>query len=493
MQSSPEKPLSRRDLLILAAAIILSLAVYLGACAISYRVGFPLDDSWIHQTYARNLAQRGEWSFLPGQPSAGSTAPLWTALLSLGFLLHLSPYIWTFFIGSLFLFGISLQAELIVRRMVPAYNPHLPWAGLLFVLEWHMAWAAFSGMETILHIFIILLVMNILLTGSRNYLAAGMLVGLSIWVRPDGLTLLGPLGLIAVLSGSNHTVRLKTLLLLVLGFGIFFLPYLLFNLVISNTPMPNTFYAKQAEYASWQALPLAERLLFWSLQFFQGLGFVLIPGFVQKVISAVRQRDWGVLLAAIWTAGYILLYLLRLPVYQHGRYFMPAMAVFLLLGFSGFLQTMAILRAPRLRLARQVSIVILSVILMISCAFGVYTYMQDVDYIESQMVDTAIWVANNLPPDALVAAHDIGALGYFDRHPLVDLAGLISPDVILFITDEQRLADYMDARKVGYLVAFSGWRPALTARGTQIFNADSEHNNARSGLGSMAVYRWQLP
>ncbi|MEZ6074072.1 MAG: hypothetical protein R3C10_28290, partial [Pirellulales bacterium] len=44
-------------------------------------VGFPLDDSWIHQTYARNLADFGEWSFVPGTPSAGSTAPLYSTLL----------------------------------------------------------------------------------------------------------------------------------------------------------------------------------------------------------------------------------------------------------------------------------------------------------------------------------------------------------------------------------------------------------------------------
>lgn len=477
----------------LVAAVAVSLAVYLTACALSYRVGFPLDDSWIHQTYARNLALRGEWSFLPGQPSAGSTAPLWTALLAIGFLLRLSPYIWTYFLGSLFLFGISMLAEAIVRNTVQKYKPLFPWAGLVFVFEWHMAWAAFSGMETILHIFIILLVMNILLTDSRNYLVAGMVVGISIWVRPDGLTLLGPLGLAVLLMETSLAARLKTLMLLVLGFGIFFFPYLLFNLVISDTPMPNTFYAKQAEYAAWQASPLGERFLFLALQFFQGVGLFLIPGFIQKVILAARQRKWGVLLAAAWTIGYILLYLLRLPVYQHGRYFMPAMAVFLLLGFSGFQQSISLQHTPGARLARQISIGILSGFIMISCIFGVLTYVQDVSTIESQMVDTAIWVAQNVPPEALIAAHDIGALGYFDRHALVDLAGLISPDVIPFITNERRMADYMDARHVQYLVAFSNWRPALSTRGTKIFIAGDQHNSAGAGLGNMAVTIWGRP
>ena len=91
---------SKRDLSILAFAVILIAAIYLLTSRFMYAVGFPLDDSWIHQTYARNLALNGEWAFRTGIPSAGSTSPLWSALLAIGFLLNLSPYIWTFFLGS---------------------------------------------------------------------------------------------------------------------------------------------------------------------------------------------------------------------------------------------------------------------------------------------------------------------------------------------------------------------------------------------------------
>ena len=78
---------NKKTLWQLALASVISMTVYLVASALYYRVGFPLDDSWIHLTYARNLAVFGEWAFQPGKPSAGSTAPLWTALLSIGFFL----------------------------------------------------------------------------------------------------------------------------------------------------------------------------------------------------------------------------------------------------------------------------------------------------------------------------------------------------------------------------------------------------------------------
>ena len=44
--------LDRRALLILAAASALSLGIYLAASALYLRLGFPLDNSWIHLTYA---------------------------------------------------------------------------------------------------------------------------------------------------------------------------------------------------------------------------------------------------------------------------------------------------------------------------------------------------------------------------------------------------------------------------------------------------------
>ena len=72
-------------------AVVIGMALFLGLAARD-KLGFPLDDAWIHQTYARNLARYGRLEFTPGVSSAGSTAPLWTLLLALGYVLHL-PYL----------------------------------------------------------------------------------------------------------------------------------------------------------------------------------------------------------------------------------------------------------------------------------------------------------------------------------------------------------------------------------------------------------------
>ena len=73
--------------LILLLAGLAAVGGFLFASSRVHGPGFPLDDAWIHMTYARNLGQSGEWAFVPGKPSGGSTAPLWTGLLAVGFAL----------------------------------------------------------------------------------------------------------------------------------------------------------------------------------------------------------------------------------------------------------------------------------------------------------------------------------------------------------------------------------------------------------------------
>lgn len=477
----------------MALAVVLIAAVYLLASRFVYAIGFPLDDSWIHQTYARNLAQNGEWAFRPGIPSAGSTAPLWSALLALGFLVRLAPYLWAFALGLIILFALAVLSEWAVRKLVPSYRPRIPWVGVFIAIEWHLAWAAMSGMETLLHGLIVTTVLVLLMTNSPRFLTLGLLTGLSVWVRPDGLTLLGPALMTMVLVGSDFRSRLNALARYLIGFGVLLGFYLLFNLAIGGTPMPNTFYAKQAEYAAWQNLPIMERLGQMFLQLLVGPSLVLVPGVIGWLVKSIRERSWGSLAAFIWCVGYMWLYVSRLPVYQHGRYIMPAMPVFFLLGLLAFADF------DKSRLFARYHWIAQTVwrgsIAMLAFGFvflGAHSYALDVAVIESEMVVTAKWAAQNLPDGAVIAAHDIGALGYFDDHELIDLAGLISPEVIPFIRDESRLAVFLEENGVDYLIAFPDLYPLLTAEIETVFSSASQITPLYE-KSNMTVYSWKRP
>src|SRR4030067_1070587 len=120
------RPFPIRRFFLLALIPALTAAVVMGYLAWSqrtYRLGFPLDDAWIHQTYARNLAQRGEWAFLPGRPSAGSTSPLWTILLAVGHALRTDPRAWAYLLGTAALVLTAMAAMQWARRR----TGHVPW------------------------------------------------------------------------------------------------------------------------------------------------------------------------------------------------------------------------------------------------------------------------------------------------------------------------------------------------------------------------------
>lgn len=476
--------------ILLAAAA--SVGGYLIASLRLYRLGFPLDDAWIHQTYARNLARLGEWSFIPGQASAGSTSPLWTALNAPGFWLGLSPLVWSYLLGWLALAAVGWTGADILRRLGISGQRACLLGGIFLTLEWHLVWAAGSGMETLLFSLAVLLVWRGLLAPVRNWLGLGLISGLSVWLRPDGITLAGPILLAALLMEADWRGRLEAGFRFGFGLLVWLIPYAIFNLALAGAIWPNTFFAKQIEYAVRLQIPLLVRYLAeWGLPLV-GAGAVLLPGFLMFFHHSLKNRRWVPAAFGVWLAGFLLLYALRLPVtYQHGRYVIPAMPVYFLLGLAGLIQWVSREETARWRwIIGRAWMVSAGLVLGAFWWLGGRAYARDVAVIESEMVTAAQWIAQNTPPEALIAAHDIGAVGYFSDRQLIDLAGLVSPEVIPFIRDEQQLARLLDEKGADYLMTFPGWYPQLTRRGELVFSTQGAFSPQQGGE-NMQVYRWR--
>lgn len=487
----PKLKISRPIFYLTILAAIAAVAVFLLVSARYYKIGFPLDDAWIHQTYARNLGTQGEWAFLPGQPSAGSTSPLWSLLLAAGYRLGWMPYLWTYLLGAGCLIGISLAGERALRAQMPDWKSRIPWMGLLLAMEWHLVWAAVSGMETPLSALLIILVFALLFQPDPSWLWCGILAGLMIWVRPDGITLLGPVLFTLALRSAPWRERMRSAAYIAGAVLVFVIPYLLFNRALAGSFWPNTFYAKQAEYAVLTQTPLWERLASLTQLTLVGIGVVLLPGMLWCVWKGWQKRNWPIVAAFLWWAGYTLLYALRLPVtYQHGRYMIPAMPVFFVLGGMGMADLLKTnLRGRFSRIIGKAWILTCGLVLILFFGMGAVAYAQDVAIIETEMVASAQWVDQNTPADALIAAHDIGALGFFGQRRIMDLAGLISPEVIPFIRDETKLAQYMNQQNVQFLMTFPGWYPELIKHGDVVYRTQGSFAPRMEGE-NMQVFHW---
>jgi hypothetical protein len=85
---------------------------------------------------------------------------------------------------------------------------------------------------------------------------------------------------------------------------------------------------------------------------------------------------------------------------------------------------------------------------------------------EIEEIDVAIgrWLAENTPQEALIAVDDIGAITFISGREIVDMNGLVSPEVWPAVRAEeglprdQQLTRILSRRKPDYMAAFPLWR-----------------------------------
>jgi hypothetical protein len=484
----------RRATIVGVVAAVVGVAIYLAASQAMFGLGFPLDDAWIHQTYARNLATRGEWAFVPDQASGGSTAPLWTGLLAIGARLGSDPRTWAYLVGTAALAGATALAVRLFLPRAPRSELWVVWLGVIFALEWHLLWAAASGMEVILLVALAAVVMRLSLPAVRRPLLVGALVGCGIWIRPDAITL-GLIPFLSIVASQDSPARARGegVARLAAGAALPVLLYLLFNLRTAGTIWPSTFYAKQAEYADLRQGAYLSRLLRLAMAPLTGSGLLLLPGVVLGVVQAIRAKRWGELGPPAWAVFYLGTFAALLPVaYQHGRYQIPVLPVILVFGWQGIQQAASSSGRSIVRVLTRAWAAATVVVTMLFAGLGARAYALDVALIETEMVAAARWIAANTEAGSLIAAHDIGALGYFGQRAVLDMAGLADSQVIPILRDEARLAQFLTKSGASYLMTFPAWYPSLIRCARPVYLSNASFSPQQGGE-NMVVYAWPSP
>ena len=499
----------RIDLILLACAAGLALLFVLFAVTMN-EIGFPLDDSWIHQTYARNLGVNGEWAFVPGEASAASTAPLYSAILAIGHTLGLSPFLWAHLLGITALFTAAALGGRLAERLFPDVPLITLLTGLLLVGSWHLLWTAVSGMETMqfmaLSLAVILLTWREFdATQAQSYALVqrgtwvGIFGGLLTLTRPEGIGLVGLAGLTMLLSNIHAQRRhyIQWAIGVMIGFAVVIIPYAILNYAITDRVLPTTAGAKIAENAPLREDFIGMRYLKMSIPILAGAQILWLPGIVAGMVLTWRRfeggRRWLVMLPAIWALAHLTLFVVRLPApYQHGRYVIPILPPLLLYAVGGMY--LMVDAAKTQMLPRVLTRVLaLSAIAAIPgfIVIGGEAYGSDVRIINTEMVKTAEYLAAEIPPDELLAVHDIGAVGYFAPRPVLDLAGLVSPEVVPIIRDHKALMQMMCERNAQWLMVLPEQRPATEddPRLELVYSTDEPYITELGGEGNMMVYR----
>ena len=261
-------------LALLIALEAISAALYLGRAD---QLGFPLDDAWIHQTYARNLGLHGMMAFSPGIPSTGSTSAGWTAILAVGYFLNIPFLFWAYLWGCIF----AVAAAFITAQLSYSYFGNFKNAvivSIICILEWHLAWSAVSGMEISLFIFLSLLFLLLLHRNSSSHLM-GFIAGLAFLVRPEALLLITIYAVKILFENHMNLARLFTIAATFIAVLLIIIsPWIIFNLTYSGRPFPSTISSKFMQYgypfSPWNSLKYIWNVL---LYFWNGPLMLLVP------------------------------------------------------------------------------------------------------------------------------------------------------------------------------------------------------------------------
>ncbi len=470
----------------LAAAL-----VYCGveASLLGGRLGFPLDDSWIHLQFARNLAGGGGLAYNPGELVTGSTSPLWTALLSLLFHLPGNVVAWTKLAGVL-AFVLAVRATFRLGRLSGLERGLSTLASLLTAGTYWLVWSALSGMEICLFLWLALegLILQIreLRGGGRRALALPVL-GLAALARPEGLLLLvlavaeRVFQLLRAPAGEARRGARRALLLGLIEAAVVVLPTLAFYAAVGGSPLPTTFGAKAG--AARGVLPDGQYLfLVLGVLFRPQPWLTLLAGGGAAILCWrwLRSRDQSVL-PALWLLALPLAYSFLAQgkpalLGNFGRYYFPLFPLVIVLGCLALAASRSAAEGvPGRALWRALAVVVLALPTVYTFLQGAGFYARNVANVEDGDVRAGLWLARHVPPPALIAVQDIGAIKFFAPQSVLDLSGIVTPAIQAAVrgavspedrTGQAGMQRFLVERRPDYLVVFPSWYPALVASGT---------------------------
>ncbi len=496
-------------LIITAVLLILSVVLpyyYVNyAFSVNHFNSFPLDDPWIHLQFAKNLAEYGSFSYFKNEVvTAGSTSPLYTALLAAGFFVT-NNEMWLSYITGILFFLISVY---FFYRLSGTFFTGENWlaiaAALLFVFDKWLNFISVTGMETTLYIF--LLVACYYYYRKMNAIGFAVTLGLTFWTRPDALAFIAAIAadyffrvyLKNRAPKENAGIELfeKKELYKIAGiFGIIMVAYFAMNYLISGSLLPNTYSAKLAYYSA-EFRSRAEFMKVEVWEYFTESAYLLIfiPflfGVIKLAKDTLKLKYNPLIPAFIFIVLLIFMYWYKLP-YAHrfGRYMMPIFPFYILLSVYGgreFFRWFANYIGDS-KLVNGLNVILLAGTLVY---YGTEYYetrkiFQDQSrHIYIRQVETAKWLKNNTPEGSIVATHDVGAIAYYSDRKIVDVVGLINPEFITKLNTKE-FAGFVEEQIIKQNVTYM----AFLKEWFQVVNQPSLFTAGENAFEIMQVYKY---
>ncbi len=487
----------------LAFILLLFVYVFYYLLAVELRVvgkiGFTMDDVWIHMTVARNFVEGDGWGVVRGRWVSVSTSPVWALLLAVFYFFLRDPVVTILSVS--FACG---AAALSLCYLVTTRLTERPILGLIaaVVVMLHPTplWGWVSGMElpgVILALFLLLYLYYSWDPESKmRRFAVPVALAFAAMTRPE-LFVLIPIALLDTfraiwVKGTREARYLAVRTFLIQGVVVLLAlaPYFAFNKAVSSLWFPTTYYAKTrvrgvglsaalhardwgATYRSLVPYPINQVLEVANLLTNSNLIMMLflVPGALGfcRMFGTKATARGGLLVAAMFILPYAMgvtapVRLLSNHANRHYVLFPVMGAVLSAVGLD------LLVRIGRQRLLACICAFFLVMAPWRNAYNAVKLLAMDVDSTERMYRQLAEWMKSNLDPEAVLAVNDIGVIAYIADRDIIDIMGLATPEIWSAIQRRPgeklnipALRTYLQEHKVEYLLVAPHYYPALTS------------------------------
>jgi len=422
------------------------------------------DDSYITLKFASNVFKYGGITYDGTSFLTGATSPLHiisVALLGLFFRMETASLA----VGIIFFTFSSLLVYAWALHMYGEKKIALL-AGVMMSTSGWLVFDSLNGLETTTFTFFSLLTFYLFYRYEQRVFYVIPLF-CSILTRPEGWFIASALWIWQVIKYSMwHDERtLRSLFISLAAFVLLCTPYFLLYLYYTDSLLPNTAFAKSIFFADVH-LPLSRIWLlkrgikFFYKELLYPLPLIILPLilFARKVVLLPYLLFYFMifhLFYFLFSPGAAIHYWCR---YQH--IFIPLIIIAISAGTFELL-TMC---------KKKVFLILVLVLIVSSIIYNqsvslinvMKTYSLQISCSKNTLIELALWLKHNTPENSVIALHDIGVVGYFSDRRILDLVGLINPEVSkyywdksskkLFHFDERRVIDYLKEKKPDYLV-----------------------------------------
>lgn len=491
--SIQKKPLFYQKILSKKKETVISFLILVTAIAIPFYFvsnqkstngfyGFPLDDPWIHLTFAKNLVEYSAYSYYKNEViTSGSTSPLYTFLAALLYMFIKNEFILSYIIGIVFFVLLVLFSYLLSKRDFNSVTLALIFS-FLIALQPKLTLISVSGMETTMFIF--MTIASLYFYRIEKLVMTGIFLGLTLWTRPEGLILILILFVDILLQRfyfktnfGSKIISKQNLLMLLLPLIIISAGYFGFNYLLDGHLLPNTYRAKINYYYDSDRMNFINRDV---IKYFSSGEFVVVWIFfliniIFSVHDIIKKRYSPFILYTKFTIFFVLVYIVKLPfAHRFGRYLMPVIPYYLITSIYGLKRLVELIHSKSkldwyfalngFFLLFAGSTIMLSTNSISENAKEIAMVSK---YHYDRHIKIAEWLKKNTKETDIIATHDIGAIAFYSDRKIIDMVGLINPEVIDHLRDKnysEFLKRYFIEKNVSYFVTMRNWFEAVNQK-----------------------------